>query len=55
MDNLSNLIELGFDVHVLAPAPQTWRELMSQALINWPTGKSTELALFSAVPRLAIR
>lgn len=56
VDNLSNLIELGFDVHVLAPAPQTWRELMSQAFdkfTNWC--KSTELALFSAVPRLAIR
>ena len=56
VDNLSNLIELGFDVHVLAPAPETWRKLMASAFrrfTNWC--KSTELALFSAVPRLAIR
>ena len=56
VDNLSNLIELGFDVHVLSPAPETWRKLMAAAFrrfTNWC--KSTELALFSAVPRLAIR
>lgn len=56
VDNLSNLIELGFDVHVLAPAPETWRRLMAVAFnkfTNWC--KSTELALFSTVPRLAIR
>jgi len=43
-------------VHVLAPAPETWRRLMAAAFrrfTNWC--KSTELALFSAVPRLAIR
>lgn len=56
VDNLSNLINLGFDVHVLAPAPETWRKLMKASFrrfTNWC--KSTELALFSAVPRLAIR
>ena len=56
VDNLSNLIELGFDVHVVAPAPETWRKLMKASFrrfTNWC--KSTELALFSAVPRLAIR
>lgn len=56
VDNLSNLIELGFDVHVLAPAPETWKKLMGAAFrrfTNWC--RSTELALFSAVPRLAIR
>ena len=31
VDNLSNLIELGFDVHVLSPAPETWRKLMAAA------------------------
>ena len=56
VDNLSNLIELGFDVHTLAPAPETWRKLMKAAFsrfTNW--AKSTELALFSAVPQLAIK
>ena len=55
VDNLSNLIELGFDVHTLAPAPDTWRRLMRASFLrftNW--AKSTELALYSAVPRLAI-
>ena len=56
VDNLSNLIELGFDVVISAPAPQTWRLLMREAFLrftNWC--KSTELALFSSVPQLAIR
>lgn len=56
VDNLSNLIELGFDVRTIAPAPETWRKLMSLSFskfANWC--KSTELALFSAVPRLAIQ
>jgi len=56
VDNLSTLIEHGFDVVVSAPSPQTWRALMSDAFArftNWC--KSTELALFSSVPQLAIR
>jgi len=55
VDNLSNLIELGFDLIQCAPGPQTWRNLMAVAFdrfANW--AKATELALFSAVPRLAI-
>lgn len=56
VDNISNLIELGFDVVVAAPAPETWRKLMRlsfERFTNW--ARSTELALFSAVPQLAIR
>jgi hypothetical protein len=56
VDNISNLIELGFDVVISAPAPQTWRNLMRESFArftNW--AKSTELALFSSVPQLAIR
>lgn len=56
VDNISNLIELGFDVVISAPAPGTWRKLMRESFLrftNW--ARSTELALFSAVPRLAIR
>jgi hypothetical protein len=29
--NISNLIELGFDVVISAPAPGTWRQLMNRA------------------------
>ncbi|MGQ3039887.1 MAG: N-acetyl sugar amidotransferase [Brevundimonas sp.] len=56
VNNLSNLIELGFDVVVSSPAPQTWRKLMRASFdrfTNW--ARSTEMALFSSVPQLAIR
>lgn len=56
VDNISNLIELGFDVVISAPAPQVWRKLMRNAFLrftNW--ARSTELALFSSVPQLALR
>ena len=54
-ENLSNLIEQGFDVVVSAPAPGVWKTLVKRAFskfTNW--AKATELALFSAVPQLAI-
>jgi hypothetical protein len=56
VDNLSNLIELGFDVVISAPAPGTWRRLMRASFdrfTNW--ARSTELALFSSVPQLALQ
>lgn len=56
VDNISNLIELGFDVVLSAPAPGTWQHLMRESFArftNW--ARSTELALFSSVPQLAIR
>lgn len=56
VDNISNLIELGFDVVLSAPAPRIWQRLMRGAFLqftNWC--KSTELALFSSVPQIAIR
>ena len=43
-------------MRTIAPAPGTWRELMLLSFskfTNWC--KSTELALFSAVPKLAIQ
>lgn len=56
VDNISNLINLGFDVVLSAPGPETWRRLMRESFFkftNW--ARSTELALFSAVPQIAIR
>lgn len=56
VSNISNLIDLGFDVVVSAPAPKVWKRLMRESFLrytNWC--KSTELALFSSVPQLAIR
>ena len=55
VENISNLIELGFDVVISAPAPDTWKQLMRESFdrfTNW--ARSTELALFSSVPQLAI-
>lgn len=56
MNNLSNLIELGFDVVVSQPAPATWRALKRQGFEHFTNSfRSTELALFSAVPQIALR
>jgi N-acetyl sugar amidotransferase len=55
VDNLSNLINLGFDVVVSCPAPQTWRELKQEGFdIFTNSFRSTELALFASVPQIAI-
>ncbi len=53
--NLNNLCNLGFDVYQTAPSPITWKQLMRATFLesgNW--AKSTELALFSGVPQIAI-
>jgi N-acetyl sugar amidotransferase len=56
VDNLSNLIELGFDVVVSAPAPVTWRKLKRDGFEEFTNSfRSTELALFSCVPQIALR
>ena len=54
-DNISNLIELGFDVITWSLKPKTWKKAVKYGFdryVNW--AKSTELALFSSVPRIAI-
>ena len=56
VNNLSNLIELGFDVIVSALAPETWRKMLKQGFYqftNW--AKSSEMAILSAVPQIAIK
>ncbi len=55
-DNVSALIDLGFDLVLSSPAPGVWQKLMRKAFdkfTNW--ARATELALFSSVPQLAIR
>lgn len=55
VDNISNLISLGFDCITINPAPQIWRKLMRKGFLKFTNSfRSTELALFSSVPRLAI-
>ena len=54
--NISNLIDLGFDVVVSALAPQTWKQMLKEGFFrfrNWARG--SEQAILSAVPQLAIR
>lgn len=56
VDNISNLIELGFDVVISALAPQTWRKMLREGFFkftNWARG--SEQAILAAVPQLAIR
>jgi N-acetyl sugar amidotransferase len=56
VDNLSNLIELGFDLVISAPAPQTWRNLKRDGFEEFTNSfRSTELALFACVPQIALR
>lgn len=54
-DNLSNLIEMGFDLIVDTPAPQSAAKLALESFKKFGNvSKSTEMSLFSTVPRLAI-
>ena len=53
--NLSNLISMGFDIEVFTPAPQSSAQLSLSSFKQFGNVcKSTEMALFSAVPRIAI-
>jgi N-acetyl sugar amidotransferase len=56
VDNVSNLINLGFDVVVSSPAPQTWRKLKQGGFQKFTNSfRSTEMALFASVPQIAIK
>jgi len=56
VSNLSNLINLGFDVVVSAPAPQTWMKLKQEGFQKFTNSfRSTEMALFASVPQIAIK
>tara|TARA_R110001583_G_scaffold169781_2_gene322994 strand:- start:10266 stop:11405 length:1140 start_codon:yes stop_codon:yes gene_type:complete len=54
-ENLANLIEMGFDIIAATPAPQTASQLALESFKQFGNVcKSTEMSLFSTVPRLAI-
>lgn len=56
VNNLSNLIELGFDVVISAPAPKTWKTLKREGFREFTNSfRSTEMALFASVPQIAIK
>ena len=53
--NLANMSKIGFDVIAVRPAPQTWRDLMRMGILKFGNMfKSTELALYSCVPKMAV-
>jgi N-acetyl sugar amidotransferase len=53
--NMSNLISMGFDIEVFTPAPQSSAQLSLSSFKQFGNVcKSTEMALFSAVPRIAL-
>lgn len=55
VNNLSNLINMGFDCINISCSPQIWRKAMRHAFINFGNwAKATEYALFASVPRVAI-
>ena len=55
VDNISNMIMHGFDCISINPSPGVWRKLIRKGFFQFTNGfRSTELALFSSVPRLAI-
>jgi len=54
--NIANLIDRGFESLNISLAPKTWQRLMAYGFFefgNW--AKSTEQALYSSVPRIAIQ
>ena len=54
-DNVSNLINLGFDTVVSSPAPETWRKLIRESFFRFSNHmRASELALFSSVPQAAL-
>lgn len=54
-NNLDNLISMGFDLEIVCPAPQSSAALSLRSLKQFGNVcKSTEMALFANVPRVAI-
>jgi N-acetyl sugar amidotransferase len=53
--NLSNLIDMGFDMITVTPAPDSSRELSKESFYKFGNvSKASEKALYSTVPRVAI-
>ncbi len=53
--NLSNLIELGFDLIVTSPAPKSWKKFLKAGFLNGNYLRGPELALYSSLPQIAIK
>ena len=56
VNNLSNLIELGFDTLVISSEPQTWKKTLREGFMKYQNmQKAGEYAIISCVPKVAIR
>lgn len=55
-NNISNLINLGFDTIITSLKPKTWKKSVKNSFLNYLNwAKSCEQALFSSVPQIAIK
>ena len=54
-DNLSNLINHGFDLIVTGPAPETWKKILKKGFYSGNYIRGPELVLQSCVPAAAIK
>lgn len=53
--NLSNIIDMGFDLITITPSPKTSAQLSLESFVKFGNvSKSSEKALYSSVPRIAI-
>ena len=53
--NLSNLINLGFNLIITGPAPATWKKLLKESFFKGNYLLAPELALYSSLPQIAIK
>lgn len=53
--NLSNLINLGFDIVITAQAPETWKKLIRKGFYDGNYIRGPELSLYSSLPQIAIK
>lgn len=53
--NLSNLINLGFDLITTSPGPKTWKKFLKQGFYDGNYLRGPELALHSSLPQIAIK
>ena len=54
-NNISNLINLGFDVLISAPAPKFWKKNLKKGFLNGNYLRGPELALYSSPVQAAIK
>lgn len=55
-ENISNLINLGFDTIITSLKPNTWKNSVKNSFLNYLNwARGCEQALFSSVPQLAIK